>query len=55
MALTKDLLAPKKEHKNQNDLDIFRYKELKEKLKIKTLKKLREDRIKKNTSVVHEI
>ena len=55
MALTKDLLTAKKNQGNQNDLSILRYEELKEKLKRETLKRLKEDRIKKNAGIVHEI
>ena len=54
MAVTADVIK-KEDNEDPDELSMKRYEELKEKIKLQMLKKLRIDRIEKNTSKVHEI
>ncbi len=55
MAVTKDIIEFENSKDNPDISSIKRYRELKSKKKRELLRKLREDRIKRNSSVVHEI
>ena len=55
MAVTADVKEFEKERENRDVMSIKRYEELKEKVKLEMLRKLRKDQIEKNTSVVHDI